>query len=404
MGIISPSVWKKASRVLVIAKRHDISLTQDNALDIVEHLSCDHFNAFMDSPPEDWHCVFWAPDLPIDDVTDPSLARSQTEAVAGAMSRLSEMEPLDLARDGQEIIVASDDGECARIRKTPFLDPDETTLQRIQSLVAPLKTWDEQALVRELSQLKSWHIESGRSLSSLLYHRDGLTELRKGEWLPPVWLDRPQDKAMPAEALRPLREEAREQNQLPMWATPNTLARLFQRLLEQYGGVRLKLATCQEELAHVFGVDSWQILLSKFRSHTYLLQSTRLFAPEPEFHFFRGPLEMLAWTYDEAKRYERHGTRLHLQVDWTNGYRLGLTQRLISIAKLYDRVSAAAGEPYPPHASLQSALETEARWDNVEIPLRAEAEEWHCSHFPNDVLYPDQELIERAKRELDELE
>lgn len=390
--MITPEMRQIARKISDFASSQGIVLTEADALDCTGHILCDELFDVMRYETPDWHCIFWNHEVSAC-FEIYSLCRSGSAALA-AVKVHAQHEGHDLDDeidvDGASLTVRCGGQTYARIRRPEWVEPNPTTLRRLATLVSPLRIWDEQRLIEALSTLPAWRVEPAHTRPTWLIESPS-EKPRTGQWLPRLSENEVEGAGL-------------EQNLLPMWPTPNAMAATLHQLLSERTEERVKLAHCQEALAAILGATSWQVLLARFRAHSYpqvSLQTVANTAVEPGVRIHRGPVELLAWTYDLALQRKAMGASpLHVQVEWIQSFKLSLTHRLISQEKLLRQVSAkaprlsAAGWDTAEHQAAQS------RWDAAERVVLATAEEWRDYGSLLDVSYPREEAIQEAAREL----
>lgn len=380
-----------------------LTLTDDQILDITGHLWCDEFVwAIEKFAPDDWHCVYWNRDAANTGETY-NLGTSEAAALAivqqHAESESDEIDNVERTDDG--LTVWAQDEVYARIKRAEFAEPDDGTRKRLGTLIAPLKTWDLQGLAAALATLPAWLVEPHNFYPIWFDGHIPWQEPSRGEWLPPLSSDHYSLTTAERRALL-------SQVLLPMWATPNSLAKILQQLLVEHApGRRPMLAQCQEGLAQALGLASWQVLVARFRSFISPQVAQQFVNDDcvPQVRIWRGPIDMLASVYDYAVERKRSGASpLCVQAKWLDGYRMALTYRCISRADLLREVSAIAGR-HPAEFDDPSEMHTlaERRWDAAEQACRVRNEEWSDHGYSGDIIEPDDEAVSTAQAELNGL-
>lgn len=404
MFIVPPQMRRFADRLTEFAESLNISLTNDRALDITGHLWSDAFTRAVEKPDAgDWHCILWNRDAAA--TGEPyNLAATEAAALASVQEHADaeshDLDEIERTHDG--LTVWAGDEVYARIEPIDFEDPEPDTRRRIATLVTPLRTWDQLGLERALGTLPAWRVETYNSFPVCDDHRP-ITDLRgprRGEWLPPLSYNQ-YDLTMDE------RRAGLEQNLLPMWVTPNSLARLMQQLLARHESARRAppLAACQEGLARVLGIGSWQLLVSRFRSHIspQVAMQSMIDDTVPPIRIWRGPVDMLASVYDDAVQRKRSGlSPLHVQGGSFDDYRMALIYRLVSRDDLLRQVATVAGV-HPDRFELGTDESNMARqrWLTAELECRVRAEEWFEPGYSHDILWPRADAIEAAHKELE---
>ncbi|MFP3637432.1 hypothetical protein [Paraburkholderia sp. SIMBA_054] len=404
MFIIPQQVRRFAGRLTEFAGSLNISLTNDQALDITGHLWSDSFVSAVEKPDADeWHCVLWNRDAA---ATGEPYNLAATEAAALASVQVhadAESHEIDkVERTEVGLTVWTGDEVYARIEPVDFEDPEPDTRRRMATLVTSLKTWDHQGLERALATLPSWRVETYNE-SPVCDDDAPITSLRgprRGEWLPPLSYNQ---YDLTAEE----RRAALEQVLLPMWVTPNSLAKLLQQLLAGHESAREAppLAACQDGLARVLGIASWQTLVSRFRSHITPQVAMQCVIDDtvPPLRFWRGPVDMLASVYDDAVQRKRSGlSPLHVQGGlWLDEYRMALICRSVSRSELKREVATVAGVHPDQFDNPDERNMARKRWLTAELECRVRAEEWSDSGDSLDILWPAADAIKAAQKELE---
>jgi hypothetical protein len=386
--MISPKMRALAFKVSSFASSHGIRLTEDDALDVTGHLLCDDMMDVAEKDPPDWHCILWNRDEAATGEVY-SLCRSAPVALAAIKNHAAdEQHDLDdeVEVEGPVLNVYSNGKLYARIRRPEWVAPSPTTYRRMATLVSPMRIWEEQRLREALSTLPAWQVEQYNRYRTWFPDRQDVE--RRGEWLPRLSANETADAPL-------------EQNLLPLWPTPNAMAATLHQQLSERAAGRLKLAHCQEGLATILGVGSWQVLLARFRAYSFPQVTMQTLADEdaePGIRFYKGPVELLAWTYDLALQRKATGASpLYVQVQWLNSFRLALTHQLQSRADLHQAVSAKCTVPS------ELSGEESVRWDAVTRGVSEEAQEWRDYGFGLDELGASDEDTEFARQELIEL-
>lgn len=386
--MITPQMRALARKVSELASSYRIRLSENEALDLTGHLLCDEMMAVVESDPPDWHCILWNRDAAATGEVY-SLCRSAPAAVAAVENHAqSELHDLDdeVEVAGTELTVYSNGELYARIRRPDWVEPNPTTYRRMATLVSPLRTWEEYRLHEALSSLPAWQVEQYNRYPT--WFPEGEEAERRGEWLPRLSANMTEGAPL-------------EQNLLPMWPTPNAMAATLHQQLSERAAGRLKLADSQEGLATILGVGSWQVLLARFRANSFphvMVQTVAEENAEPGIRFYKGPVELLAGTYDLALQRKAAGaSTLFVQVQWLNSFHLALTHRLMSRADLHLAVKAKCTVP----SDLSG--EESMRWDEVNRGVAEEAQEWTDYGFGLDQLGASDEDTEVARQKLIEL-
>lgn len=392
--MITPEMRNIAHKISEFASSHRILLTEAEALDLTGHILCDEMVEVMRYDPPDWHCIFW--NYEVSNYFEIySLCRSGAAALAAVTNHAEDeghniVVKIDV--DGTSLIVNCGGELYARICRPEWIEPNPTTHRRLATLVSPLKIWEEQRLIEALSTLPAWQVEQHHT--GFIWSMNKPNKPRTGQWLPALSFN-----GVPGAAL--------EQNLLPMWPTPNAMAATLHQLLSERTQERLKLAHCQEALAAIHGAKSWQVLLARFRAYSFPQVSLQHYpngAAVPAVRFHRGPVELLAWTYDLALQRKAMGeSPLYVQVEWVHSFKISLTHRLVSQEELRQQISAKAPSPAAAGWDTTEHQAAKLRWEAAERSVVEKAEEWRDYGSLLDVIYPRKESCEAASLVLKEL-
>jgi hypothetical protein len=375
------------SRLAAFASEHGVDLDEDGALDLASHLMSDVMTRALIEAPADWHRVLWNREI-AQTCEMTSLARSQEDALAAVIvdARDAGREIDSVQRQGAQIEAHSEGEVYATIGLVPFESPPLETAQRFETLLAKLSVSDEIGLLKELSSLPAWLVEPDNRMPLWSSMVMPVGTPRAGQWLPRLSVTHGSGRhAIPdTEDLRKdfaarleREEKAMERNRLPMWVTPQSMAKLLQAMLSERSGGKVKLSACQEALARALGVQSWQVLVAWFTRHVFVQKSERSGEDdgEQDVRFFRSPAELFAGIYDDARRLKAVGKQLHLSVSWIDGTQPSVRWGRLSSQDLRRAIALEVGHP-PDELRVQLPYQEETRWREAEDKHRAAAGEW----------------------------
>lgn len=395
------------SHLAAFARQHGAVLDDDGALDLAGHLVSDQMQSVVRDDPSDYHMVIWNREVALTAELF-GLAESAEDAVAVAIGQASDegFEIDDVQRDGDAWVVWTQGQRYAEIERVKYESPDEATVQRFETLVGKISTWDEVALIRALSDLPAWKVTADNRMplwSKLQLPSDSP---RSGEWLPRMSVTHGRGKrglVKTGDTIKDLKAEIEfenasgEKNRLPMWVTPQSMAKLLQKLVEERGGSEVKLSGCQEALAKALGVGSWQVLLAKFRKRAFVQACLREGAVDARKNviFYRSPTAMLAGIYGRAREMKSDGKQLHLAISWI-GDAPDVRWCDRSVDELRSAVAAEAG-PNPDSVSRELRGAAEEAWEEAEVRHRQAAGQWGCYSKEFElVMHPDEASIDAA--------
>lgn len=387
MAILTDANIRFAETLRGFVESEGIALTDDQLFDITGELLCDLLDDAVRRPPPDWHCIYWGEGANEGEIY--SLCASREESLACVKVQADadgyELDALEMD-DSLGLLAWSGEELYARIAQVRYEMPDPLTLKRVQTLLSPLRVNDQQGLMDALSSLPAWQVE--RFTRDFLWKDTPLEPLETGEWLEPY-----SNALHEYPAAKPV-----EQVLLPMWPTPNNMAKLLQQMLTPHAVTPPKLSRCQTCLAHLFRADSWQTLLAKYRAYVQphvTVHETGAEKASYGVRFYRGPDHLLAWAYDLARSHKAQGRALYVSAEWRSN-RLALKHSVRSRAELMAAYRVAKGASASSLADGMGPLFA----DGTEVELRAQAEQWQDHGYDFDKVYASDDDIADAKEEL----
>lgn len=401
-------------RIAGFAQELGLRLSEDEALDLASHLYCDDFARLTTNPPGDWHCIRWNQDAAgADEIYNLVDGQSETLAVVMSQARERELELGEVVRSGDGLVVYADGDVYASIERISYENASAAVVRRFETLIAPLCIADEMGLLRKLLTLPAWVVEVKNDAALWSDKIFPVDSPRSGEYLPRLSFTHGSGASRPAEAETDAetdsseriaaQQRAVEKNRLPMWVTPQSLAKLLQKLLEELTGDLPKLSRCQEALAKGYGARSWQALVARFKNENVPLVSLRTSSNDSEkfLRFYRTPIELLACIYEEAESQRAvPDQRIHIGAGWLDGRTLSVSYRKRGTKEIRDEIAATAGpSPQDIGWGKNGYADAEEKWALAELTLRAQSGEWKTSHWGlTNVLCADADLIDAAQK------